>query len=73
MVDALREENISFEAIKNIYLGYISVLGGNHLAYRPVWIIEWQDEERSYLRNIKQIAELGKGRMKKEERDNELE
>lgn len=73
VIEALREENISFKSIKNIHLGYISVLGGDHLAYRPVWVIEWQDEERSYLRNIKQIAELSKGRMEKEERDNELE
>lgn len=76
VLQLLEEENIALEAIKSLDLGYVShfsELFNDRLVYRPVWVIQWQDGERSFVRQLEDITGWTKGRIQAEEEPNELE
>ncbi|GAA0378276.1 YycH family regulatory protein [Bacillus horti] len=73
MIEELERLEIPLEEVEDMFLGYAYTYNDNSISYRPRWIIEWKNGQRSFIRQVEDLYPLSRIQEELEEGNNELE
>jgi regulatory protein YycH of two-component signal transduction system YycFG len=57
VIEYLNEENISLKGIEKIFIGYKSEIQEYYISYIPHWVVQWENGEQLFIKDIYYTAE----------------